>query len=173
MARTRGKGRSKLGLLVAAGALGAAAMLVWPRAEATPTRTEALEALCSGTAAPTQKLIALEELGTIDTSASRDALKRLADCEDERTAMMALGALSRLRFSGALTKIEAVYEDTDRSDVVRAAALTAYCTVKSGESRSWGNIKRYVKDTAGRNTQLRATHDALKTHFWAEEADDE
>jgi hypothetical protein len=70
--------------LVALAVVAVAAFVFWPRAQAqdatsTTSRASQLETLIGGKASESQRLAAIEELCTIDTSESRDALKNLAD----------------------------------------------------------------------------------------------
>src|SRR6266545_3250974 len=72
--------------------LAAGAFLFLEGAEATPT-TQELKTLCSGTASEPQKLIWMDALCATNSTASRTALKDLADNADDRTAVKAIGAL--------------------------------------------------------------------------------
>ena len=152
-------------ILVAAGVF-----LFFRGAEATPT-TQELKTLCSGTASESQKLIWLDELCAINSTASRTALKDLADDADDRTAVRAIGALCRTDFSGARTKITGIYEDTTRSDFARMGAQIAYCRLKSKDGSSWSSIKSYVKNTAGSNSRLTDQWKALRAKLWPNEQD--
>lgn len=170
--RSPARGRSRWLVL----AFAAAATLVWgvwPRAEATPSRVEQLQTICSAPGGDCRRLLAFEELASINTRSSRDALNDLAGASDDRVAVMAIGTLGRRDQSGARTKIQDVYEDTNRSDGVRAAALAAYCRLQAADGKEWADCKSWVKQKAGTNQQLRDAYAALKAKFWAEEADND
>jgi len=176
--RKRGKtssGRGRAVVIVgAAAAAVAAAVFLWPGAEATPpSRCQQLVTICTSRGGDCRKLLALEELLTTDSSAARDALAEIADSGDDRVAAMAIGALGRGDQSGARDKIEAVFEDTDRSDAVRAAALSAHCRLKAADGDSWSDCGGYVRSTAGRNQRLRDAWASVKAKYWPEEADGE
>ena len=97
--RSAGRGR---GWIVAGSAIAAlVAAGLWPSAEATPTRVQALGAMLRAPAGESRKAIAIDELRKIDSSAARTELQSLADSADKRLAMLAIRALGRTGTSGA------------------------------------------------------------------------
>jgi len=166
----RGRGR-----LIAAAVAAGAMLLVgyWPAAEATTSRAQQLDALLRAPGGESRKAQAIEELRKIDSTVARDELKDLADCTDDRVAMLALRALGRANFSGAKTKIAGVYEDETRSDVVRATALAVWCQLQKDAGRSWANGKVWVRSHAGTNSLLCEQYAATKARLWANEADND
>jgi hypothetical protein len=174
--RQNGKRSAGLGrglVLLTTAAVAVVAVGLWPDAAATPSRSQVLTTICTSPGGECKKLLAIEELCSIDTSVSRDALSGLADGADERVAVMAIGALCRRDFSGARAKVMQIFGDTNRSEFTRMAAMTAYCCVQYRDGKTWTQIKRYVKDTAGTNTRLRAQWADLKSKFWSTEADND
>ena len=169
--RSRGAGRNVVLAAAALGALVAAGF--WPRAEATPTRAQHLDAVLRSPAGEYRQCQAIEELRKIDSTGARDALKDLADSTDDRTAALAIRALARANFSGARTKIEGIYEDTSRSDLVRGVALAVWCTNRADAGKSWSDVKQWVKSKAGSNQVLRSQYAASKAMYWASEVDSE
>jgi hypothetical protein len=156
-------------------AVAAAALLLgtWPRAEATPTRVESLTAELESPAGEYRKAMKIEELRTIDSSAARTALSGLADSADDRLAMLAIRALGRNATSSATSKVAGIYEDTSRSDLVRATALAVWCQIKADAGRTWADGKTWVKSTAGTDTALRAQYAACKARHWPNEVDND
>ena len=174
--RRSGRSRASAGrkAVLAVLAVGVVAVAgFWPAAEATTSRAQQLDALLRAPGGESRKAQAIEELRKIDSTAARDELKDLADCTDDRVAMLALRALGRANFSGARTKIAGVYEDETRSDVVRATALAVWCQLQKDAGRSWANGKVWVRSYAGTNSLLCEQYAATKTRLWANEADSE
>ena len=86
---SRGAGRN---VVLAALALGAVAAFAFrPKAEATQSRTERLGTVWRDNAGDPRRLMAIDGLGSIDSSASRHALKDLADSADDRIAVTVIG----------------------------------------------------------------------------------
>jgi len=146
---------------------------VWPAAEATSSRAQQLDALLRAPAGESRKAQAIEELRKIDSSAARDELKDLADCTDDSVAMLAIRALGRANFNGASRKIEDIYADEARSDVVRATALIVWCQLQANAGRSWANGKSWVKSHAGTNSLLCGQYAESKAKLWPNEVDGE
>lgn len=168
------RGRVRKGtavLAVAVAVAGLAAIGVWPRADAAPSEVEALTTICASPGGLSRKLIAIEALCNIDSSAARDEVIALAGSRDDRVAVAAIGALCREDF--ARDTIEEVYEDTSRSDAARMAAQIAYCRLHASDGDSWADVKRYVKTTAEDNPRLSAQWAGLKAKHWAAEVDSE
>lgn len=169
--RSAGHGR---GWLLAASAV---AVLVvgglWPEAQATTSRVDALAAVLASPVGPSRKAIEVEALRAIDSTAARNKLKDLADSGDERLALLAIRALGRSSWSGAKTKIAEIYEDTGRSDVVRSTALAVWCRMQAAGGRSWADGKSWVKTHAGTNQHLRDQYAASKSRHWANEVDND
>jgi hypothetical protein len=88
--RTAGAGK---GLLLAASAV---AVLVvgglWPEAEATTSRVDALAAALTSAVGESRKAIEIEELRRIDSTSARNKLKDLADSSDERASSTSAGS---------------------------------------------------------------------------------
>jgi hypothetical protein len=169
--RSAGYGR---GLLLAASAVGVLVVGgLWPDAAATPSRVDTLAAVLTSPVGPSRKAIEIEELRTIDSTSARNKLKDLADSGDERLALLAIRALGRCSWSGAKSKIAEIYEDTSRSDVVRATALAVWCQMESTAGRSWANGKSWVKNHAATNQRLRDQYAASKSRHWASEVDND
>lgn len=169
--RSAGIGR---GTLLAASAV---AVLVvgglWPEAEATTSRVDALAAVLASPVGPSRKAIEIEELRTIDSTSARNKLKDLADSGDERLALLAIRTLGRCSWSGAETKVAEIYEDTGRSDLVRSTALAVWCRMEATAGRTWANGKSWVKTHAGTNQHLRDQYAASKSRHWASEVDND
>lgn len=171
-------GRIRRGNVLALAALAAAIVItggVWPRAEATPTEVDRLVAILESPIPERRKLVVVEELRQLDTSAARDALGALAENTDDRVAMVAIRALGRSEWNAAGGAIEDVYEDTGRSDLVRGAALGAFLVRESASGETWASCKGWVKQHAGGNAALNAQYAAVKTELWPieQEVDDE
>lgn len=163
--RSAGAGRAVLIGATAVAFIGAAAF--WPAAEATPTRVETLSAELNSPAGEYRKAMLMDELRKIDSSAARTALGTLADAADDRLAMLALRALGREGSTGSKTKLASVYEDTNRSDLVRATALAVWCKEASDAGSTWASAKTWVKQHAGTNSLLCAQYKASKARHWA------
>jgi hypothetical protein len=146
---------------------------LWPAAEATTSRAQQLDALLRAPGGESRKAQAIEELRKLDSTTARDELKDLADCTDDRVAMLAIRTLGRANFTGAKTKIAGVYEDETRSDVVRAMALIAWCQLQANAGKSWADGKAWVKSHAGENAMLCEQYAASKAKLWANEVDSE
>jgi hypothetical protein len=146
---------------------------IWPAAEATPTRVESLTAELESPAGEYRKAMKIEELRTIDSTAARTALANLADSADDRLAMLAIRALGRNATSSAKSKVAGIYEDTDRSDLVRATALAVWCQIQADASRTWADGKTWVKTTAGTNSRMRSQYAACKARHWPNEVDND
>jgi hypothetical protein len=160
--------------LVAAAGAGAIVMAgFWPSAEATPTRVEALTAELESPAGEYRKAMKIEELRTIDSSAARTALAGLADSADDRLAMLAIRALGRNATSSAKSTVAGIYEDTDRSDLVRATALAVWCQIQADAGRTWADGKSWVKSIAGTNSRMCSQYAACKARHWPNEVDND
>ena len=155
-----------LGLLTVL-AIGAA-VLLGPDADlsATNTRVQDLEALCNSRIGLNRKVMAIEKLRGIDNNHSRNALKRLADSTDLRTATVAMAAIGREDFNGGKAKLKAIFEATGRKNPARAAAMMAWCCAKEEDGASEEDIEGYLDDEADGNDDLEAAVAATKSRVW-------
>ena len=131
-------------------------------AQARSQRVKDLVALCNSGVGVNRKSMAMDELCDLDTSEAREALEELADSADDKTATLALAAIGRENYSGAKTKLEAVFESSRRSDVARCAALGAICRLEEAADKDWSDIESYVDGHCGTNTAPCAMSDAIE-----------
>ncbi len=169
--RTTGRRRGRfVSRTIAAGT-----MLMWlalPDLHAEPSTAQELEAFCtSATAGEVDRAMSLEALLRLDSTESRNAIKRLADSSDDRLAVQSLGALTRRDFSGARTKLASVMEDTSRSDVIRAFALGGWLRGQKKDGKRWADVRSFVESRTEGNAALEAMRDAQIARLWPGEVD--
>lgn len=159
--------RKPLLALAAVAAVGALVIL-GPGEDLSASANEVsdLEALCESPIGLNRKAIAIARLCAIDTGSSRNALQRLADSDDVRTATMAMAAIGREDFSGGKTKLEAIFESSGRSHAARAAAMTAWCCAKKDDGASWSDVQSYVEGEADGDDDLEAAVAATRAKVW-------
>jgi len=160
-------------LALALGVALGVALLIWPGAGAqdTTVRRHKEEARLAG--GRHRKAASIEKLCRIDSSASRAAIKDLADDADDKTAITAMQALCREDFSGARAKLKSIFEDDDRSDLARAVAVVALLHRREKDGNSWRGIRGYVSTHAAAGSMAREAALAAAAKHWPSEVDDE
>ena len=162
----RVRGKWSWGLL-AAGVVAGGLVLAWPPAEAGDREIKDLQAICQSSVGQSRRAMLVEQIRAMDTAASRKALEEMASGRDDRLSVLALGAIARDGYSGADAKLKATFEATGRSDLVRSAALTAWCASKKRDGARWADVGSYVDSMVGTTNQaLKDTRDALKAKIW-------
>ncbi|MCE9638015.1 MAG: hypothetical protein K8T90_20125 [Planctomycetes bacterium] len=152
-----GAGRTVLGVPLVVGlviGLGLTVLVVGQAAGADRKVTE-LKAKCKATRSPTDQRDFLDQLKDLDTSESRAALEGVADGKDEMAAALALHTIGRSGYSGAATKLKAVFEDTTRSHAVRVAAFQGWARMEADNGTSWSTVERYAKAKTTADTAMR------------------
>ncbi|MCE9637724.1 MAG: hypothetical protein K8T90_18650 [Planctomycetes bacterium] len=155
--RREGAGRTVLGVPLVVGlviGLGLTVLVVGQAAGADQ-RVVGLKAKCTATRSDTDHRDFLEQLKDIDSSESRTALEEVADGTDPMAAALALHTIGRSGYSGAATKLKAVFEDTTRSHAVRVAAFQGWARMEADAGTSWSTVERYAKSKTTAGTALR------------------
>lgn len=169
----RSAGRSRHWFLSAVAIAAVGAFCFWPVAHADPTEADQIVALLRSPAGEYRKEMAIDRLSKIDSDGARQALLDLADSTNERLALLALRTLCRVDSPAARNKVKAVFENTQRTNVVRAIAMTAYLRSQQGQGSTWTDVKGYVKQHAGSNQMLVGQYAAVKAKYWAQEVDND
>ena len=160
------RGKWSWGLL-AAGVVAGGLVLAWPPVEAGGQEVKDLQAICQSPVGQSRRAMLVEQIRVMDTSASRKALEDMASGPDDRLAVLCLAAISRDAYAGSEAKLKATFEATGRSDLVRSAALTAWCVSKKRDGARWADVRAYVDSKVGTTNQaLQDTRDALKAKIW-------
>lgn len=109
---------------------------------------------CLSTKDGCARAVSLDRLVRDGSSDAVAALESLADAGDERAAIHALAAVGRSDHSGARTKLRAVFENTRRPDVVRAAAFAAYARAELRAGTAWSALESYAGRHCGSGSRL-------------------
>ncbi len=117
-----------------------------------------------------RSLDALEKLRRLGTHEAVDALGGLTESRDNRLAIYALSSLARSGSAGAERKIQAVYQDAERSDALRTMALALWCRKRAKDGASWEEIRGFVEAGAGSNTELLDAAASLQKSLFATKA---
>ncbi len=171
--RSRARGRALLRLTVGVAAALAIAIVAWPGgADAQDAAVTARKAAARRARGGHRKAAEVERLRRIDSSAARAAIKALADDAGDATAMTAIGALCREDFSGARAKLKSIFEDEDRSDVVRSTAIVALLHLRDADGASWGNVRSYVRSHTSAGDDVRKAALAAARKHWGSAVSD-
>ena len=153
--------RPLFGLLAFLVVVGIVFLVPWT-SEASTNRVRSLEALCKSRVGLNRKCIAVSELLRIDSRAARDALGRLADNADDRTATLALSALGREGSTASKRKLTLVLGAARRTDAARAAALSAWCCAEKERGQDWADVREFVEGEVDGNQRLEDALTAVK-----------
>lgn len=159
--------RAAYGLLSLA--LVCAVVVVGPRLTASADQADEiaqLEGLCGSPVGLNRKLVALDALRAMDTTASRAAVARLAANSDDRTAVAAISAMGRGDWSGARSALLGIFGSTSRSDTARTAAMIAWCRLRKADGATWAQISSGLEEAAGQNARLTAALSATEARLW-------
>lgn len=121
-----------------------------------------LKAICTGRHTDATKRTALADLGALDTSDAHAALESLAASKDQQIAVLAALQIGRAGYSGADQKLKDIFENTEKSEAVRASALQAYARLAKSKGTSWASIESYGKAHCPANSRMEAVLMATK-----------
>lgn len=134
----------------------------WNEAIALDKEVAALQRLAETTGG-VRRAKAIDDLRKLDSIDSRKALASLAANANDELAAQAMFAIGRGGSSGERQTLEAILEDTKRSDGARAVALTAWCALKERSGAKWDDVKDYVDSKCANNAALTDTAAVVKT----------
>lgn len=120
-----------------------------------------------------RKAEALQRICDVGSSAARSALTDLADDADDRTALAAIGALCREDFTAGRSKLRAVFEDDERSDLVRGAAIAALLQLRKSDGAAWSAVRSYVGSHTESGDAVREMALATAARLWGSAVSDE
>ncbi len=101
------------------------------------------------------------------------SLIKLASSSDDKTAVAALRAMSRERFSGCEKAFKKAAESSKRSDLVRLTALGAWLNHCKHDKRGWSDVKGYVKKRTKDDDKATKFAGAWSKRLWGSEVSDE
>ena len=146
------------------GAIGLAVGLVIASGPAAGEDTAVTRArdVCVAPRGELGKREALEALKDTDSRDSRAALEYVVDHGDPKAATLALYTIGRANYSGAVRKLQAVFESTSQPHALRVAAFQAYARIAAAGGTSWDALERYLHAHASSGTQLEASCAAVR-----------
>ena len=118
-------------------------------------KAAALKSACQAEGSDANRAIAADALRALDSSDGQKALDDLAAEKDDRVATAALIAIGRSDHAGARTTLRDTFEDTDRPDLVRSAAFSAWARLAAKDGTDWDTIAAYGKDQTKDGSTLR------------------